>query len=69
MPYYSRADVCRLLAEQYDTKSNVNLGRFQSQLEVSCMSSQTDELWMTIYIYMGTRPKKWVGGGVRHGLL
>ena len=23
MPYYSRTDLCRLMAEQYDTKSNV----------------------------------------------
>ena len=46
---------CWLMAEQYDTKSNV-----KSQLEVSYMSSHTDELWynetvclwMTIYIYI-----------------
>ena len=35
MPYNSRADVVHLLAEQYDTKSNVKLGRFWSQLQVS----------------------------------
>ena len=27
MPYNSRADVIRLLAERYDTKSNVKVGR------------------------------------------
>ena len=32
------------MAEQYDTKSNVNLGRFQSQPEASYVSSHTDEL-------------------------
>ena len=60
MPYNSRADGCQLMAEWYDTNSNVKLGRFQSQLEVSCMSSHADELgykgtvclWMTIYIYI-----------------
>ena len=60
MPYYSQADVCRLMAERYDTKSNVKLDGFQSQLETSCVSSHIDELWyneivclqMTIYIYI-----------------
>ena len=28
MPYNSRADAVSLLTEVYDTKSNVNLGRF-----------------------------------------
>ena len=32
MPYNSQVDVVRLLAEWYDTKSNVKLGGFQSQL-------------------------------------
>ena len=45
MPYNSRADVVRLLAERYDTKSNVKLCGFQSQLQASCMSSHTEELW------------------------
>ena len=48
----------RMRVERYDTKSNVKLGGFQSQLEVSCVSSHTEELWynetvclcMTIYI-------------------
>ena len=32
------------MAERYDAKSNVKLGGFQSQLEVSYMSSYTEEL-------------------------
>ena len=56
MAYNSCADVVRLLAERYDTK----LGRFRSQLQASCVSSHTEELWynetvnrwMTIYIYI-----------------
>ena len=60
MSYNSRADICWLIAERYDTKSNVKMGRFQSQLEVSNVSSHTEELrynetvclWMTIYIYI-----------------
>ena len=32
IPYISLADVVRLLAERSDTKSNVKLGRFRSQL-------------------------------------
>ena len=57
MPYNSLADVVRLLAEWYDTKSNVKLGGFRSQLQASYVSSLTEELWynetvclwMTIY--------------------
>ena len=30
MPYNSQAGVFRLLAEQYDTKSNVKLGGFRT---------------------------------------
>ena len=45
MPYNFRADVVRLLAEWYDTKSNVKLGRFPYQLQVSYVSSHTEELW------------------------
>ena len=60
MPYNSWADVVRLLAEQYDTKSNVKLGWFQSQLQASYVSNHTEELWdnetvclwITIYIYI-----------------
>ena len=33
------------MAEQLDTLSSINLGRFQSQLEMSCVSSHTEELW------------------------
>ena len=48
----------RLLAERYDTKSNVMLGGFRAQLQASYMSNHTQELgynetvylWMTIYI-------------------
>ena len=43
--YRSWAVVCRLLSERYDTKSNVNLHGFQSQLEASYLSSHTEELW------------------------
>ena len=58
MPYNSQADVCRLLVERYDTKTNVNLGGFQSQFEASNVTSHTEELWynetdclwITIYI-------------------
>ena len=47
----------RLLAEWSDTKSNVKLGGFWSQLQASYVSSHTEELWynetvclwMTIY--------------------
>ena len=50
----------RLLAERSNTKSNVMLGGFQSQLQASYVSSHTEELWynktvclwMTIYIYI-----------------
>ena len=60
MPYNSLADVVRLLAEWYDTKSNVKLSGFRSQLQVSYDSSHTEELWyyetvclwMTLYIYI-----------------
>ena len=45
MPYSSRADLVRLLAERYDNKSNVNLGGFQSKLQAYCESSHTKELW------------------------
>ena len=48
------------MAEQLDTMSSIKLGGFQSQLEVSYVSSYTDELWynetvslwMIIYIYI-----------------
>ena len=50
----------RLLAERSDTKSNVKLGGFRSQLQASDVSSHNEELWynetvclwMTIYIYI-----------------
>ena len=59
-PNNSLADEVPLLAERSDTKSNVNLGGFRSQIQTSYVSSHTDELWynekvcqwMTIYIYI-----------------
>ena len=45
MPYNSRADVVHLLAEPYDTKSNVKLGGFRSQFQGPHVSSHTEELW------------------------
>ena len=64
MPYNSRTDVVCLLAERYNIKSYVKLYGFQSQLQVSYVSSYTDEswynntvcLWMTIYIYIWWSP-------------
>ena len=58
--YNFRVDGVRLLAERYDTKSNVKLVGFQSQLQASNVSSHTEELWynetvclwLTIYIYI-----------------
>ena len=60
IPYNSLAIMVHLLAEQSDTKSNVKLGEFQSRLQLSNVSSHTEELWynetvclwMTIYIYI-----------------
>ena len=59
MPYNSRTDVVCLLAEQYDTKSNLKLGGFRSQLHASYVSSHTEELLYNethththIYIYI-----------------
>ena len=60
----------RLLAERSDTKPNVKLGGFWSQLQASYVSSHTEELWYTeavclwmtiyiyIYIYCGTQNNK-----------
>ena len=45
MPYNSPADVVRLLAKRYDTKSSVKLAGFQFQLQASNVSSHTEELW------------------------
>ena len=64
MPYNSRADVVRLLVEWYDTKSNLKLDWFRSQVQASYMSSYTEELkyneslgvdnniYIYIYIYI-----------------
>ena len=56
----------RLLDEQSNTKSNVKLGGFWSQLQASYISSHTEELWynktvclwMTIYIYIYTERER-----------
>ena len=50
MPNNSRADVFRLFAERYDTKSNVSLSRLATLMS----SDRTKQiyLWMTIYIYV-----------------
>ena len=48
----------RLLTEQSDTKSNVKLPGFRSQLRASYVSNHNEELWynetvcLIIYIYM-----------------
>ena len=39
----SWAGVIRLFAERYDTKSNVKLGGFRSQVQSSYVSSHTEE--------------------------
>ena len=44
MPYNSRAGIVCLFAEWYDTKSNVKLGGFRSQLQASYVSSHTEKL-------------------------
>ena len=52
-----------LMAERYDTKSNVKLGGYESKLEAPYVSSHTEDLWyneivclwMNIYIYEGPR--------------
>ena len=66
MLYNARADVVRLLAERYDTKSNVKLGGFRSQLQASYVSShievlwynETVCLWMTIYLICKLKLRK-----------
>ena len=42
--YNSLAEVVHLLAERSDTKSDVKLGGFRSQLQASYVSSHTEEL-------------------------
>ena len=44
MPYNSLADVCHLRAELKDTVSNIKLGGFGSQFEVTFVSRHTEEL-------------------------
>ena len=63
-----------LLAERFDTKSNVKLGGFRSQLQASYVLSHTEEFWynetvcrwMTIYIYI---PYAWTGCNTRSILM
>ena len=45
MPYNSLAQVCQLKAERNNSKFKVKSGGFESQIEVSYMSSHTDDLW------------------------
>ena len=49
MPYNSRADVVRLLAERYDTQSNVKLGELWIQLN---NLSVDNYIYIYIYIYI-----------------
>ena len=54
MPYNSRGDGIRLLAERYDTKSNVKLGGFRS-LDILNSFDTTKQFvcgWQYIYIYI-----------------
>ena len=63
MPYNSRTGICRLLAERYDVKSNVNLNKIhhslkhpmclatlKSWIQQNCLS--VDEIYIYIYIYI-----------------
>ena len=61
MPYKSRVDVDRLLAEWYDTKTNVKLGGFDLNFKrptclVTLKSWDTTKQsvcgWLYIYIYI-----------------
>ena len=60
IPYNCLANVVCLLAKRSDTKSNLKLGGFWSQLQASYVSSHTEKLWynesvylwMTIHIYI-----------------
>ena len=45
MLYNSRADVVRLWLSGTILSYNVKFGGFRSQLQVSCVSSHTEELW------------------------
>ena len=40
------------MGEEYDTKFNIKLGMFQSQLEASCMSNRAKELWYNKTVYL-----------------
>ena len=55
MSYNSQVDVVCMLTEWYDTKSNVKLGGFRSQLQASYVSSHPGEFWyketVGLYVY------------------
>ena len=55
----------RLLAERSDTKSNVKLDGFRSQLQASYVCSHTEELWYneTVCLWMTTKLR------CKHGFL
>ena len=44
LPNNSQADVVRFLAERCDTKSNLKLGGFRSQFQMSYVPSHTENL-------------------------
>ena len=55
----SRAGIGATEGKEVCYRSDIKLGRFQSQLEASCVSSHTEELynetvclWTTVYIYI-----------------
>ena len=50
IPCKSLADVVPF-AERSDTKSNINVGGFRSQLQASYVSSHTEELWYNETLY------------------
>ena len=64
----SRADVVRMCAERYDSKFNVKLGRFRSQLQVSYVSSHNEEFWYNetfcLWMIIYTLPNEFERSGV-----
>ena len=50
MPYNSRADEVRLLAERYETKSNVKLGGFRSKRPTCLATLKSCDTTKHIYI-------------------
>ena len=51
----------RLLAERYDTKSNIKLDGFRAQLQASNVSNHTEELWYneTVCLWMTINMELW----------